>query len=291
MTTKSRLKAVSGVLAAVAIALTVIVAVSPASTASTASAASAAACTLTPTNGTVKKTIGTRSYTVNVPSGLSGSQVPLLLVLHGFGSTSAQVETFTGWTPFAASHDFIVAYPQARPSEYGGGWDPYSSASEDVAFLKSVVADISAKWCVDPKRVHVDGWSNGAVMSQRMACDAAGTFASAVSYGGGTPTLSGFAKPCKPSRPISVGLFAGQYDFTYAGLAQNTDEWRAVDQCGQTPAHSDDQYGTTDVYSCASGTKVLSRVVKNVSHNWPSGAQGEDQRTRMWSFLTANPLP
>lgn len=281
MTTKSRM---TGMLAVVALALSLAVAVSPASTAQ-------ASCTLTPTGGTVTKKIGTRSYTVNVPAGLSGTQVPLLLVLHGFGSTSSQVETFTGWTPFAASHKFIVTYPQARPSEYGGGWDPYSAASEDVTFLKSVVADISTQWCVNPKRVHVDGWSNGAVMSQRMACDAAGTFASAVSYGGGTPTLNGFAKPCAPSRPISVGLFAGQYDFTYAGLASNAAEWRAVDKCGQTPTHSDDQYGTTDSYSCASGTTVLARVVKNVSHNWPSGAQGEDQRTRMWSVLTANPLP
>lgn len=284
MTAKSRMSGMVAAVAALLLALSLAVAVSPASTAQ-------AGCTLTPTGGTVTKTIGARTYKVNVPAGLAGTQVPLLLVLHGFGSSASQVETFTGWTPFAASHDFIVAYPQARPSEYGGAWDPYSAQSEDVAFLKSVVADISTQWCVNPKRVHVDGWSNGAVMSQRMACDAAGIFASAVSYGGGTPTLAGFATPCKPSRPISVGLFAGQYDFTYAGLASNAAEWRTVDQCGPTPAHSDDQYGTTDVYSCAAGTQVLARVVKNTSHNWPSGAQGEDQRTRMWSFLTANPLP
>jgi poly(3-hydroxybutyrate) depolymerase len=128
-------------------------------------------------------------------------------------------------------------------------------------------------------------------MSQRIACSAADLFASATSYGGGTPTLSGFAAPCRPSRPISVGLFAGQYDFTYAGLAQNAAEWRAVDGCSPAPTHTTDDYGSTDAYACAAGTTVLARTVANTSHNWPSGAQGEDQRDRMWSFLVANPKP
>jgi len=261
--------------------------------AATPAAATAAepGCTLTPTAGTVTKTLGSRTYNVNVPAGLTGTQVPLLLSLHGFGSTGSQDETFTGWTPFAAAHHFIVAYPQARPSEYGGGWDPCTANSEDVTYLRDVVADISSTWCVDPARVHVDGWSNGAVMSQRMACAAPGVFASSTSYGGGTPTLSGFAAGCTPSRPISVGLFAGQWDFTYAGLGQNASEWRAVDGCAATPAHSSDQYGATDAYACAAGTTVLARVVNLTSHNWPSGAQGEDQRTRMWAFFTANPKP
>jgi polyhydroxybutyrate depolymerase len=253
--------------------------------------ASAAGCSLTPTGGTITRTLAGRTYLLNVPAGLTGTQVPLLLSLHGFGSTGSQDELFTGWTPFAAAHNFIVAYPQGRPSSYTGAWDPYTATSPDPQFLKDVAADISATWCVNPARVHVDGWSNGAVMSQRTACSAADTFASVTSYGGGTPTLAGFATGCTPSRPISVGLFAGQFDFTYAGLAQNTSEWRAVDNCGATPAHTSDQYGSTDTYSCAAGTKVVSRVVSFTSHNWPFGAQAEDQRTRMWAFFTANPKP
>ena len=34
----------------------------------------------------------------------------------------------------------------------------------------------------------------------------------------------------------------------------------------------------------------MTRVVKNTSHNWPFGAQGEDQRQRVWSFFMAHPL-
>jgi polyhydroxybutyrate depolymerase len=248
-------------------------------------------CTLAPTGGTVSKSLNGRSYLVNVPADLAASEVPLLLSLHGFGSNGSQDETFTGWTPFAAARGFIVAYPQGRPSQSSGAWDPYSAASEDVGFLRDVVADISKTWCVNPRRVHADGWSNGAVMSQRLACSSADVFASVTSYGGGTPTVGGFATPCRPSRPISVGLFAGEWDFTYAGVAQNAWEWRAVNGCAPTPTHTTDAYGSTDAYACAGGTTVLARVVKATSHNWPSGAQGEDQRARMWAFKSANPRP
>jgi polyhydroxybutyrate depolymerase len=278
MSSKLSIVAIAGVIAAIAL---------PAAPA----AAAEPGCTLAATGGTVTKSLGGRTYRLSVPAGLSGSQAPLLLSLHGFGSTGAQDETFTGWTPFAASRGFIVAYPQGRPSEYGGAWDPYSAASPDVQYLRDVVDHISSTWCVDSRRVHVDGWSNGAVMSQRLACAAADKFASVTSYGGGTPSLAGFATPCSPSRPISVGLFAGQWDFTYAGLAQNASEWRAVDSCSPTPTRTTDAHGSTDAYACAAGTMVLARVVNATSHDWPSGARGEDQRTRMWAFMSANPKP
>ena len=248
-------------------------------------------CKLTSTGGTVSKTVGSRTYTVNVPAGLTGTQVPLLLSLHGFGSASAQDETFTGWTPFAASKKFIVAYPQGRPFEFGGLWDPYSPISTDVADLKAIAADISSQWCVDPQRMYVDGWSNGAVMSQRVACDAADTFAAVTSYGGGSPLAGGLGTPCQPSRPIAVGLFAGQFDFTYLTLEQNGAEWRATNSCAAAPVSSSDSYGSQDRYTCAAGAQVLVRTVGLTSHNWPSGARGEDQRSRMWSFFAANPRP
>lgn len=254
------------------------------------STAAAASCTLTSTNGTITRTLGSRVYQLHVPAGLTGSQVPLLLSLHGAGSNGSEDEYFTGWSTYADQHNFIVAYPDAQgyPS---GVWDPYSTSSPDVPFLRQVVSDVSANWCIDPSRVYVDGWSNGAVMSQRTACTAADVFAAATSYGGGDPTTGGTAAPCTPSRPISIGLLVGQYDFTYAGLAQDASLWQGVDHCSSTPVQETDQYGSGSTYSCASGTQLWTRVVSNTSHNWPSGAQGEDQRSRMWAFFVANPHP
>lgn len=246
-------------------------------------------CGLEATGGTVTRALGGQSYELRVPAGLEGA-VPLLVSLHGFGSNGSTDEQFTGWSGFAESNGFIVAYPNARPATGGGAWDPYLASSPDVGFLRDVVADISATYCVDPKRVHADGWSNGAVMSQRLACDAADLFASVTSYAGGPPDVPG-AKACQPSRPIAVGLIVGQFDFTYPALASNAQQWRTRNSCASTATRTTDQYGRTDTWSCAAGTQVLARVVSTSSHDWPQGAAGEDQRRRMWAFFENNPLP
>jgi polyhydroxybutyrate depolymerase len=251
--------------------------------------------------------LGDRQYQLHVPSGLSAAQVPLLVSLHGAGSNGAQDEYFTGWSQFADAHGFIVAYPDATfpdepglPYLDGGAWDPYTDASTDISFLRQVVRDISSTYCVDPSRVYVDGWSNGAVMSQRAACDLPDLFAAADSYAGGDPTVwdqssasagqySG--EPCQPSRPISVALVVGQEDFTYGGLSQNASLWQRIDGCATTPVAETDSYGSSETYACSQGAQLLTRVVSNTSHNWPSGPQGEDQRERIWGFFTTHPLP
>jgi poly(3-hydroxybutyrate) depolymerase len=58
--------------------------------------------------------------------------------------------------------------------------------------------------------------------------------------------------------------------------------------CSSAPT---DSYGVTHTWACPAGTQVVARVVENISHNWPSGAQGEDQRQRMWVFFEANTKP
>ncbi|MHB8659672.1 MAG: CE1 family esterase [Solirubrobacteraceae bacterium] len=218
--------------------------------------AATTSCALSPTSGTVTRMLGQREYQLHVPQGLPGPEVPLLISLHGAGSDGAQDEYFTGWSKFADAHHFIVAYPDATfpdepsaPYLGGGVWDPYTQGSPDVPFLTQVVSDIETSYCVDPSRVYVNGWSNGAVMSQRVACDAAGVFAAADSYAGGDPTAwpqSGVpagrysGAPCHPSRPISIGMIVGQEDFTYAGLSQNASLWEGIDGCSGSPASESD---------------------------------------------------
>jgi polyhydroxybutyrate depolymerase len=270
--------------------------------------AASATCTEEPTNGTVTRAVAGRSYAIHVPADLGATPAPLLISLHGAGSTGAEDESGTGWTAFADAHHFIVAYPAAHTftdrtglPDFGRDvWDPYTQSSGDIAFLRQVVADISAHWCIDPRRVFADGWSNGAVMSQRVACDAADLFAAVDSYAGGDPTVWSQAgvpaaqfsgAPCQPSRRIAVSLLAGTEDFTYGGLASNGSLWRDLDRCGSTATHESDPYGSSDSYACADGTAVLVRAVSGQSHLWPTGSAGDDQRSRIWNFLNAHPLP
>lgn len=61
------------------------------------------------------------------------------------------------------------------------GW---TSCHDDVGFLKDLVAQILSDFDVDAGRVYVSGFSNGAMMANRIACEASELFAAVVLVGG-----------------------------------------------------------------------------------------------------------
>lgn len=245
-----------------------------------------AACTLEPSGGTVERGLGDRVYDLHVPAGLSGPSVPLVLSLHGYGEPRPQHERETGWPAFAAGHGFIVAFPQGVERR----WD-FAAGSPDVAWLKEVVADVSATWCVDPARVYAEGYSNGAMMVERLACDAAGTFAAVAAYAGASPSALG-GGPCEPSRPIAVGVFQSLLDpiSSYPVGVSNRDEWVARNACPAGTTEAGVLVEAARYAPCRAGVEVVWRVYGAQSHNWPTGPDAADIVTRMWGLFERNPL-
>ncbi|MGQ0716619.1 MAG: alpha/beta hydrolase family esterase [Pseudonocardiales bacterium] len=262
----------------------------------TAQLAVAGSCSLAPTAGTITRTLGARSYLLHVPAGLTGPSVPLLLTMHGAGQegtgldSAAAIEAATGWDADADAHGFIVAYPASaatRPT----AWDA-TKGGPDVQFLRDVVADISATWCVNPKRVHATGHSSGAIMAERLACDAPDVFASVSAYAGASPVL--FGGPCTPSRPVPVGIFQGTLDPVSSvgvGIA-NRNEWLALNGCPLLPTTELGVPLEASTYGpCQDGVEVVWRVYLLQGHNWPTGADKADIRTRIRALFERNPLP
>jgi polyhydroxybutyrate depolymerase len=251
-------------------------------------AATAAGCTLSPTSGTVSRTVGGRQYYVHVPAGLPGSSAPLLLALHGFTQLPLDHESVTGWSQVAAARHFIVAYPSAEPQR--SAWD-FSQNSADVDYLRNVVKDISSKWCVNPRQVHAEGHSSGALMTARLACDASTVFASVAVYAGVDPTLLG--SPCAPARPISVGIFHGITDLIsgFPLAVQHRNNWLRRNGCPSTPTTEPNVVLEASLYGpCRAGVTVVWRVYQ-AGHLWPTGANHTDITQRMSDFFLRNPLP
>jgi poly(3-hydroxybutyrate) depolymerase len=44
---------------------------------------------------------------------------------------------------------------------------------DDVGYLRAVIAEVSVRFAVDPRRVYVTGHSDGADMAHRLACESA----------------------------------------------------------------------------------------------------------------------
>jgi len=116
---------------------------------------------------------------------------------------------------FDAGPEGPICEPDAArspcPPECGNcGQCGWTSCNDDVGFLRSLVATVTTRWQVDATRVHVTGFSNGAMMAQRIACEAPELFAAVALVGGRLER--GFE--CAPSKRLPLLQINGGADET-----------------------------------------------------------------------------
>ena len=279
-------------------------------------------------SGTLTLSIGGHSRTVivHLPKGYGGkTAVPLVLNMHGSGSTAAEQELFTGMDATADADGFIVAYPQALiPDGSGFDWNvpgqPLiggravpSGAPDDVAFLTSLVGALEGRYCIAATRVYATGFSGGARMASQLACDSSNVFAAVAPVSGlRRPT------PCPTSRAVPVLSFHGVADpvdpynghgqkyWSYS-VPQAAQYWASQDGCSAKAASSKPDKGVTlTTYSgCHAGAVVELYSIAGEGHEWPDGptlppeltsllgpqSNAIDADAVMWQFFAAHPLP
>jgi poly(3-hydroxybutyrate) depolymerase len=139
-----------------------------------------------------------RRWTTVVPGG--GPATALVVVLHGVGGRGADMRS-AGFEPLAAGKGVVLAYPDA----VGGAWndgrpgaDPIVPGApiDDGRFLRMLIDETVARTGANAGRVAVVGFSNGAVMASRLACDIADRV-SAMALVAGTAG-QGFERSCRP---------------------------------------------------------------------------------------------
>lgn len=184
-----------------------------------------------------------RPYALEVPPDHDAAQPTALLVaLHGYTSSGAQLAQWWQLSAVAAARGILVAHPDGTRGSGGAQFwnatdaccDFSHSQVDDVAYLRAVIADVSARYAVDPKRVYVTGHSNGGYMSHRMACDAADVVAAVAPVSG-----VGWKDParCTPSRPVPVLEIMGTLDGNWSSSpdspssAEDLANWAAIDGC------------------------------------------------------------
>jgi polyhydroxybutyrate depolymerase len=268
----------------------------------------------------------TREVIVHVPAGYSGkTKVPLVLNLHGSESTAQAQEVFSGMDAASDADGFIVAYPQALISANGGyDWNipgvpllggeyPPASAASDVSFLTNLVSVLTAKYCVDTRRVYATGMSGGGRMASQLACDASQTFAAVAPVAG-----LRFPSPCPAARPVPVIAFHGTADavdpfegngqpyWTYS-VPVAAQRWAAKDGCQAATPRTvrGNGYILTEYQACTSGAAVELYAVAGEGHEWPGGPAMPAEITKalgpqsdavaanatMWAFFLAHPMP
>jgi polyhydroxybutyrate depolymerase len=197
---------------------------------------------------------------------------PLILALHGAGQGGYGLQRYTGLSDDA--RDFVVAYPNT--THRNGFW-----SVDDVPRLLALVDAVGR--CVPVSEVTAVGFSNGGLMANALACQAADRIRAVVLVASGYAGLG----RCTPSRPVSVLSIHGTHDqvVPYRGLRAFVASWARRDGCAPVPSAT-----TVDVVThlrwqgCADGAHVEHLRVAGDTHGWPAL---EDANERMVRFLRA----
>lgn len=117
-----------------------------------------------------------------------GVSRPLLIVLHSFGGTWQRLRAAGRFEERAARLGFVVAYGIGADRSWNAGsccgWSQ-SRDADDVGYLVSVAADVRRRTPdVDPRRIYLTGFSNGAMMTLRALCERPRAFAAGVGVAG-----------------------------------------------------------------------------------------------------------
>jgi len=248
-----------------------------------------------------------RTYCVQAPTKVQ-PHLPVVLVLHGFGSNGDSQAHYFGLDDRVDPRGFLLVKPNGTRNSGGQRyWNV--SGPDDVSYLSAVLDDVLAAYGGDPRRLLVVGHSNGGFMAHRLACERSERIAAIVSLAGAVyPAL------CHPSQPVSILDVRGTADplvkyeggtllrlGPYVSAVTTVDFWARADGC--QPAHrsqpsrgllcsssSDHPETAVESYSgCPAGISVEQWRQDGVGHipnfalpGWPDA---------VLDFLLAHPKP
>lgn len=258
-----------------------------------------------------------RSYLLHIPPNYDhGRPTSLVLAYHGISLDAQEMARISALSRLADQQNFIVVYPNGTGTHQSwNGGDCCGEARvrqvDDVGFTRALIAELASFLNIDRQRVYATGFSNGAILVYRLACDLADQIA-AIGPVSAAPAL----QACHPSRPVSVIHFHGDADQLnpYAGGKASSSAlvfmsveagialWVDLNSCPAQAAETLNGQVLHRLYApCRDGTTVELYKILGGEHAWPGGeavspqvgepTQAIDASALMWAFFVAHPLP
>jgi polyhydroxybutyrate depolymerase len=129
------------------------------------------------------------SQLVNIPRGLPATPA-LVIAFHGLGQGGPRLSHGSDLDAASQRHHFVVAYPDANT---GFRWQlNHRDGDEDVENTSALIDALVRRVCVDPHRVYLTGFSNGAGFAARAGCELADRVAAIAPVAGSYRSLD----PC-----------------------------------------------------------------------------------------------
>lgn len=260
-----------------------------------------------------------RSYRVHLPPAYAAGQpLPLVLALHGGGGNARSNAIQTGFDVEADRSGFIVVHPdgtgESRPllNALGRGrfytWNAGSCCGyavkhqiDDVGFIRALLQQLRRDYRIDARRIYAAGFSNGGMMSYRLACEMSETFA-AIGVVSATQTVY----EAKPARPVSLihihgsadqnvslggGIGAKALDRTpKPPVLDSIEFWARFNGCGAAELRQDGAVRQSRYGGGRDHTEVAFYVIEGGGHAWPGGERLLDMLDPPSQELAATPL-
>jgi polyhydroxybutyrate depolymerase len=261
-----------------------------------------------------------RDYRVHVPPSLSSDKPPVVIVMHGGLGNSIIMEKMTSFSEKADMEGFLVVYPNGtsiRGRPESRVWNSGHCCGialeqnvDDVGFIREVIEALKINYSINPSRVYITGFSNGAMMTYRLGAELSDIVAAIAPVSG---TIGGHATEDAPLYiipdplyPVPVLAMHGKLDeqVKYDGghgnetigtridlsVNESISFWVRNNGCSQTPVTIVDGNITIDTYSkCKLKAKVILYTIQNGEHAWPGGlgdtAQEVNATDVIWDFF------
>ena len=221
-----------------------------------------------------------RTYRLTLPDPPPSKPAPVILNLHGAGSTAVEQDLYSDLAVRGPARGFVIVTPNGtgQPRQ----WNiVVTTQADDAAFIDDVLEDVAKRACIDPSRTYSTGMSSGAAMSSLLACEEDGSVRTIAPVAG----VIYLSFLCDAGPPRSVIAFHGTDDgvlpygggpipgaaVPYPGVAPAMAGWAKRAHCAPTPARTQaSPHVTLERWTgCADGTTVELYIIDGGGHTWP----------------------
>ncbi|MEM7216876.1 MAG: PHB depolymerase family esterase [Pseudomonadota bacterium] len=224
-----------------------------------------------------------RSYWVFVPEIIKDAdKMSAVIAFHGKDMTAEKFHKFIDPGLEANDYAFMMVYPQARDNHWRAGRGPgvNSHWADDETFAIELIKKIVKDHKADPQRIFSMGYSNGAQMATKLACNHADKIYAAASI---VHSMNEWG--CNPSHEISMiyiqGIkdpvvpYKGGGDFSYASHLESIDFFREVNniKSGARVVKVNDTLKCRHYSNQKRSTFVIGCRLYEDGHQWP-GSKG-----------------
>ena len=238
-----------------------------------------------------------RSYELIVPD--APGALPLVLAFHGWLETPDLLLANSHLDVDAEREGFLLAAPAGLSRSWDGGACCGASVdahADDVGFARAVVAHVAARACVDPARIYATGFSNGAFLTHRLACQASDLFAAAAPVSG---MMTIDPDTCVDPAPLLhlhgtadvVVPYPGNALLNYPSFDASNARWRAIRGCAGRPGREAREQASCETWAaCDAGGELQACTLPGWPHQWPTRGSPLDANAAIWTFFRQHTL-